>query len=106
MEIVDMQGFEVWENFSGGIFQYAMSAFHGLEPWTIPLIFVGIIGYVYATMHSVIVAVVAIIITFGLYATTTNIFNDVPDLSLFFYIVVLVGLTLLVSTLFIRRIAQ
>ncbi|MBE3095352.1 MAG: hypothetical protein IMZ52_10010 [Actinobacteria bacterium] len=99
-------GVEMWENFSKGIIPYAMSAFSGLEPWVYPLIFVGIIGYVYATVNSVIVAVVAIIITFGLYATTTDIFVNVPDLNLFFYIVVLIGLTLLITTLFIRRIKQ
>jgi len=95
--------FEIWENFTQGILDYGMETFSGMEPWTYPFIFVGIIGFVYATMKSVIVAIIGIIITFGLYATTTNIFVDMPDISLFLYIVAVVGIAMLIVALVIKR---
>ena len=94
--------FEIWEEFQN-IFTYAKDTFYRLDIWFYPLLFLAIIGWVYATTQSVTVAIVAIIITFGLYATTTSIFVDVPDLDLFLYLVVLLGLTLLIGSLFIKR---
>lgn len=93
----------LWGNFSDGILDYAMSAYSSLEPWVYPFIFVGILGYIYATMQSVIVVVVGIIFTLGIYAVTTDIFVAVPDVTLFFYIVSVIGISLLITALFIKR---
>ena len=93
----------LWGNFSSGFLDYAMSAYSSLEPWVYPFIFVGILGYIYATMQSVTVVVVGIIFTLGIFAVTTNVFVDVPDVSLFLYIVSILGITLLITALFIKR---
>ena len=93
----------LWDNFTNGILDYAMGAYSSMSPWHYVLLVVGFIGFVYAVMQSVTVTVVAIIFTFGIYAITTDIFADVPDLTLFFYIVTVVGITLLIGTLFYKR---
>jgi hypothetical protein len=97
---------DIWTNFSGGIFEYALSAYNNLEPWTYPLIFLGVIGYMYSATHSVITAIVAILITFGIFATTTSIFVDVPDLGLFLNIVTLVGISALIFSFFAKRVIR
>jgi len=94
--------FDIWSNFQN-IFTYATDSFSKLDIWFYPLIFLAIIGWVYASVQSVTVMIVAILITFGLYATTTSIFVDVPDVSLFLYIITLLGLSMLIATLFIKR---
>lgn len=96
----------IWGNFSQGIFEYAIDAYSNLEPWTFPLIFIGIIGYVYSATHSIVTMVAAILITFGIYATTTDIFNDVPDISLLMSLISIIGISALVFTLFIRKVVK
>lgn len=96
----------MWGNFSSGIFEYAMDAYSSLEPWTYPLIFIGIIGYVYTATHSVITAIAAILITFGIYAATTNVFVDVPDVSLLMSLISLIGISALIFTLFARKVIR
>lgn len=91
-----------WTNFSQGIFEYSINAYSNLEPWTYPLIFMGIIGYVFMATHSIVTSIVAILITLGIYSSTTDIFANIPDLSLFLYIVTLVGITLLVMVLILK----
>jgi len=98
--------FEFWTNFSNGLIEYAMDAYSNVEPWTYPLIFIGIIGFVYTATHSIITAVAAILIVFGIYATTVNVFENVPDVSLFMYIVTLVGISALIFTLFARKVVH
>ena len=98
-----MASFPMWENFTNGFLDYAMSAYSSLDPWVYPLVFVGIIGFIYATMNSVIVAIVAIFFTLGIFAVTTNVFAAVPDLTLFLYIVSIIGIAVLITTLFIKR---
>lgn len=93
----------LWDNFTNGVFDYAMSAYASLEPWVYPLLFMGIIGYVYAVMNSLVVTIVAIILTLGIYAGTTDVFAAVPDVTLFLYIVTIIGLVLLIGTLFWKR---
>lgn len=97
---------EIWQNFSGGMWNYAMEAYAQLEPWTYPLFFVGIIGYVYTATHSITALVVSIIATFALWATTTPIFTDVSPLVLFFNIITLVGVSALLFTLIIKKVAR
>ena len=93
---------DIWSNFSQGIFEYSINGYNNMEPWTYPLIFMGVIGYVYMVTHSAITAVVAILVTFGLYAWTTDIFVNVSDLSLFLYIVTLIGITLLIVVIVLK----
>lgn len=91
----------IWNNFTQGIFDYGLSAFDSMEPWTKPLLFIAIIGFVYGYMQSATVAIVGIIITLSIYGTTTSYFDAVPNLTLFFYIVTLTGLSMLITALFI-----
>jgi hypothetical protein len=98
--------YEIWNNFSTGIWNYAVDAYSNMEPWTYPLFFLGIIGYVYTATHSVTALVASIIGTFALYATTTTIFADVPDLSLFLNIVSIVGISALIFTLVMRKVVR
>ena len=97
---------DIWTNFSQGIFSYSLDAYGNLQPWFYPLVFIGIIGYVYTATHSVITAIVAILITFGLYGTTTDIFNTTPDFVLLMNIIVLVGVSTLIFTLFMKRVVK
>ena len=94
---------DVWQNFSTDIFGFAMSSFSSLEPWLYPLIFIGIFGYIYSAMESIVVTVVAILITFGIFAGTTSIFESVPQINQFFYIISVIGITLLIATLIVRK---
>ena len=96
---------DLWGNFSSGIIDYAMSAYSSLEPWVYPFILIGIIGYVYAVMNSITVAIVAIIFTLGIYATTTSIWISAPvnDAVMFLYLVSVIGIGLLIAMLFIKR---
>lgn len=92
--------FDLWTNFtSNGIFQYALSAYSNLEPWTFPLIFVGIMGYVYVATKSVVAFIVSVFLTLGVFATTTSIFANVEPLNLFLFIVTIFGLSLAIYAL-------
>lgn len=94
----------LWDNFtSEGIFDFATSTYASLEPWTYPLVILGILGFVYATMNSIIVTIAGIIFAVGIYGVTTDIFVDVPDITLFLYIVSIIGITLLIAMLVIKR---
>lgn len=93
----------IWQSFIQGFVDYGMSAYDPLGVWKYPLIFVGIFGFIYTFMNSAIVAIVGIIITLAIYGSTTDIFTHVPDLNLFLYIVTIMGLALLITTLFIKK---
>lgn len=94
---------DVWGNVTDGILQYSMEAFSVLDPYLYPLLFLGIIGYIYTAMQSMTSAIVAILITLGVFVISTNIYNEAGDLLLFLYIITILGITFLVVNLFIRR---
>lgn len=93
----------IWGNFTNSSVEYAVQAFQAVDPWFYPIIFIGIIGYLYTCMHSVTVAIVGIIITFGMFAVTTNIFAEVPEITQFLYLVAITGITVLIVTLITKR---
>lgn len=97
--------FEMWDDFDDGIIQYAIDAFASVEPWLYPFVFIGVIGFLYTAMNSVTVAIVGILITFALFAGTsgTNVFEGVPELSQFFYIVTIIGIACLIVTVFLKH---
>jgi hypothetical protein len=94
---------EIWENLTQGIFNYAMDSYNILGIWLYPLLFIGIIGYVYASMQSVTVGIIGILLTIGIFGATTQIFQEVPMLVQLLYIITILGLTLLLVGLFIKR---
>jgi len=94
--------FEIWENFTAdGIFNYAISAYANVDPWMWPLVFVGIIGFIYGATQSLIVTVAGIIITMASFVGT-SIFTDVPEVPMLFYIITIVGIGVLLTALFIQ----
>lgn len=95
--------FEIWQNFTtDGIINYALSAYSHIEPWLWPLILLGIVGFIYGAMQSLIVAVVGIIIIFGALAGTTDVFSYAPEPTQFAYILAVVGITALLVGFFIK----
>ena len=94
---------DVWGNFTNGTAEYAIESFAALEPWVYPLLFVGIIGYIYTSMHSVTSAVVAIIITLGLFGVTTSLFTYTPEITQLFYIISIMGITSLIVTMLMKH---
>ena len=94
---------DIWGNFSRSIPDYMTDAFSAIDPWFWPLVFVGVFGFLYTAMNSVTVAIVGILVTFGLFAASTNIFAGIPELTMFLYLIVIVGITMLFVTLFLSR---
>lgn len=93
--------YTIWEGIKSGIIDWAMGTYSTLDPWTYPMIFAGVICFIYASMQSLIVAVVGIIITMSLFGTT--VFVGVPDITTFFYILTILGVAMLVTALFIKK---
>ena len=60
---------DIWNNSTSNFPEYALDAYSAIDPWFYPIVLFSIIGYIYAYMHSATVAMVAIIVTFGLFAT-------------------------------------
>ena len=94
-----------WENFSQGIPKYAIEAYSAVDPWFYPILLLGIIGYIYGCMNSITSAIIAILITLGIFAATTSIFTGtgVSYLTQFLYIVTLVGLSMLIVSLILHK---
>lgn len=95
--------FDIWTNFTvNGILNYALDAYASLDIWMWPLIFLGLFGYIYAATKSIVVCAVGILITFALFAATTDVFNVVPEPTMIAYIITLMGITMLLSGVFIK----
>ena len=97
--------FEIWDEFNEGVLQFAWSAFAETEPWAKILFFIGIIGFIYTSLSSITLAIVGILLTFALFGGVegSNIFETVPEVSKFFYIVCVIGLTCLIVTVLLKR---
>jgi len=94
---------DLWTNFTRSIPQYAEEAYSAVDPWFYPILFLGIIGFIYSSMNSITTAIIAILITFGIFATTTSIFTEVSEMTQFLYIITVVGLTMLIVTLILNK---
>jgi len=94
---------DVWGNFSEGVPQYAMEAFSAIDPWLYPIVLFGIIGYIYGCMQSVTSAIIAILITLGIFSVTTSIFEEVPEMTQILYIITILGLTMLLVSLLLHK---
>ena len=93
-----------WTNVSGNWIQFAMSGYTNIfENFTYPLIFLGIIGYIYCITKSAIGAAIGICIVFVIYGGSA-VFNY-PESSLFSFlgwIIVIVSFAGLFTALFVR----
>jgi len=90
-----------WDTFSDGLFDYAMGAYSSLDPWVYPIVFTAIIGFMFFVTGSATIAVSIIIVALGMYAVP--VYVDVPELTLFYYVVTIMVLALLLTVLFIKR---
>jgi len=96
-----MPYFPYWENFTSSIIDYARSAYVDVEPWFYPMLFLGIIGFIYAGMKSLVAAVVGIIIIFATFVGT-GIFEETYETNLFFYIIAIVGIAMLIFAVILK----
>ena len=101
-------GQDIWQNFTSGIMDYGLQTFAPIDPWFYPLVFVGLIGYVYTALNSVIGAVVAILLTFAVYGASNIVFPEGPvsGISMFLYIIVVVGVSFLLMTVILKYIKK
>ena len=90
---------DIWTNFTAGIPEYATESFAALDPWFYPLLFLGFIGYIYGCMNSVTSAIIAILMTLGIFAVTTSIFEQTTQMTQLLYIITVLGLTMLIVRL-------
>lgn len=95
--------FPIFDNITSGIPDYAIAAFNSVEPYFWPIIFIGIIGFLYAAMSSITIAIIGILVTLAMFSTTSALFADVPLITQFLYIITVIGLALLITALFINR---
>ena len=71
-----------WTNISSNWIEYALSSYENiLGDWVYPLIFMGIISYIYCINRSAFSAAAAICIIFGVYGVT-GVFSS-PDTMYF-----------------------
>ena len=93
---------DIWNNSTNNFMQYATEAYTNtvVGQWFYPVLFLGIIGYVYAYMRSAVVAMIAIMITFSIFATTAFAASD--EISTLLYIIVI----LIMGVLFVLLITQ
>lgn len=91
-----------WDEFIQGFMQYAKDGFSSVEPLTYPFIFVGIFGWIYSATQSAITTIIGIIITLIIFGGV-SIFNEVPQLSLFLYIITIIGFATLFSTMLLKQ---
>jgi len=94
-----------WSNISGNWAEWMMSGYDQIfGHWTYPLIFLGIIGYVYCINRSAISAAAAICITFTVFGATAIFrYPDTPEFSLLGWIIVIVSFAGLFTLLFTMR---
>jgi hypothetical protein len=84
------------------IINWAMSAYDGLGEYKYPLIIVGILGYAYMATKSITLFVVAIIVTFAIFAPV-SLFADVPDLSMMFSLISVIGIVSLLMAVLLKK---
>jgi len=85
---------DVWSNMTNNFPKYATDAYSAIGDWFYPIMFLSIIGYIYAYMRSATAAMVAIMITFGIYG---YFFIDEVELTLFLYVVVILIFVALIT---------
>jgi len=94
-----------WSNISGNWSEFFLLGYKGIfGNWTYPLIFLGIIGYVYAINRSAVSAAALICIVFGVFGVT-DIFatSSTAGFSLLSWVITIVSFAALFVTLFMRR---
>ena len=94
-----------WTIISSNWADFIMTGYDAIfQHWTYPLIFLGIIGYVYCVNRSAISAAAAICIIFGVYGTTAIFsYPDVAGFSLLGWLITIVSFSGLITLMFVRK---
>jgi len=94
-----------WSNISSDWAEFIMSGYTNIfENWTYPLIFLGVVGYVYCVNRSAMSAAAAICLIFGIYGVTGIFrFPEVAQFSFLSWIITLVSFSGLFTTLFLKK---
>lgn len=94
-----------WSNITTNWVDWLMSGYDNIfGNWTYPLIFLGVIGYVYCVSRSAMVAAAAICLTFGIFgATAVFRYPDIAEFSVMGWIIVIVSFAGMFTTLFVAR---
>jgi len=94
-----------WSNISSNWAEFALTGYDSIfQNWTYPLIFLGIIGYVYCISRSAMTAAAAVCIIFSIYGfTAVFCYPDIAGFSMFGWIIVIVSFGGLFTTLFIKK---
>jgi hypothetical protein len=89
--------------FFTNLFGYAWSAFGALGDYSYPIILLTVIGYVYLTTKSLYLGVIAIMITFATYATSTSIFSATYELNQFLALIVVIAMASFVIGILLKK---
>lgn len=94
-----------WTNISSDWIGYILSGYDSIfNHWTYPLIFLGVVGYIYCLNRSAMSAAAAICIIFGVYGVTGVFrYGDIAQFSLLSWTIVIVSFSGLFAALFIRK---
>ena len=94
-----------WSNISGDWASWILTGYDNVfGHWTYPLIFLGIIGYVYCINRSAVSAAAAICIIFGVYGITGVFrYGDIAEFSLLSWVITIASFAGLFTTLFTLR---
>lgn len=92
-----------WENISGNWSTWITDAYTGiLGNWFWPIVFFGVIGYVYTVNKSATAAAVAICILFGVFGVT-GIFTDAPEYVMLNATIVIIAIAGTFTAIFMRK---
>jgi len=92
-----------WSNISGNWSEWIMTGYTNiLGVWVWPLVFAGIIGYIYTLSHSVTAAAVVICLAFGIFGIT-GIFAGPSEFSFLSWIIVIMAFSGAFVALFTGR---
>lgn len=106
MNIINLILGEVnWSNISADWPDFILSGYQNVfANWTYPLIFLGLIGYIYCINRSAISAAAAICIIFGVFGVTGIFaYEDVAEFSMLSWVIVVAAFAGLFTALFTSK---
>ena len=94
-----------WTNISSDWIGYILTGYDNIfGNWTYPLMFLGVVGYIYCLNRSAMSAAAAICIIFGVYGVTGIFrYGEIAEFSLLSWVIVIMSFSGLFTTLFIRK---
>lgn len=94
-----------WTNISANWPGWIISAYETIfSNWTYPLIFLGVIGYVYCVSRSAMTAAAVVCLIFGIYGGTAIFsYPETSQFSMLGWVIAVTAFAGLFTTLFISR---